>query len=506
MVFRFHGSSEVSDPYHWWGGAKRLRCTMHCSDHHGIPLFWQDGPGPLSGGLLFGVGAQDETFRTRQVTHVIEHLVMGAFVKSRFENNATVQAASTLFYATGSTGQVSDFLSAVAAAVSALPVEGLSRELGVLDAEGGTSAHPSLGWTAAMRYGNAGVGLLGDQGPPIDQLRLEDVLDYAGRYFVAGNAALIFTGPPPDGRHVSLPAGDRTPRSPSTPTPLPLPGYIRDEVPWPVLSFLLPADNASWVLPSILKERILDDLRHKQGISYSVDGDHVLVNGQILVALTPDGREGHEKQVTEALWRSLTDLAEHGPTPAELVEAVEAARIDLEDPWSTFENLMEAATRHLSGQPRASVHDRLIEAAAVGIDDVQQMAKYAVSTTLMAVPEDVEPDLRRLNDLTDDELPSDAPVTGETFKRKALCFAPRDLRVVAGEAGISLTALSKTTTASWPEVVGVATTKGDRGIVLTNGLNFEVCDKHLKDTQRLFAIIDEHAAERLFSVEGDFFH
>lgn len=69
-----------------------------------------------------------------------------------------------------------------------------------------------------------------------------------------------------------------------------------------------------------------------------------------------------------------------------------------------------------------------------------------------------------------------------------------------------MTARSHTWSASWDEVVGVAAGKGDRGVVLRNGLDFHLCDKHLKDTQRLFALIDDRAADRVFTVPSDAFH
>ncbi len=297
---------------------------MHRSDHGGVPVYWQEGPAPLTGAMLFRVGPQDETFRTRQVTHVIEHLVMTTLPKSHLDCNASVGPGTTLFHATGRSESVVNFLNRVAAGLHDLPIARLSQE----------------------------VGLLGDQGPPLDQLRARDVVAHAARHFVAGNAALVFTGPPPEGLEVRLPQGPRPRRVASPRSPLPQPGYVRDEMPWPVLSFLMPPTDVPWLLPTLLSERAVEDLRHRQGISYSLDGDHTLVNGQLLVALMPDGRPDHETPVTEALWRALTTLAESGPTPAELANAVDGTREEMLDPRSTFDHVLEAAARHLCGDPR----------------------------------------------------------------------------------------------------------------------------------------------------------
>ncbi|GAA5168487.1 hypothetical protein [Ornithinimicrobium tianjinense] len=45
---------------------------MQQTEHQGIPLLWRDGPAPLTGALVFRVGARDEDFRTAQVTHAVE--------------------------------------------------------------------------------------------------------------------------------------------------------------------------------------------------------------------------------------------------------------------------------------------------------------------------------------------------------------------------------------------------------------------------------------------------
>lgn len=479
---------------------------MQREEHHGIPVFWQEGPAPLTGALAFRVGPRDETFRTLNVTHVVEHLVMSTLPKSHLDSNAMVTAGATVFYATGRSEAVVDFLNAVGRGVRELPVDRLAKEVGVLEAEEGLAVHPALAWSAGQRYGNSGIGLLHDHGPPLDQLRADDVLAHARRHFVTGNAALVFTGPVPAGLDVQLPVGPRPHRPSSEPSPLPQPGFMRDDMPWPVLSFLVPMTGAPWLLPSVLSDRVVDDLRHRQGISYSVNGDHTLVDGQMLVALMPDGRPNHEAQVTEALWRALVDLAGSGPTEAELTAAVDEARETMLDPRSTFDNVMNAAAMHLVGDPDLSVEEQLALASAARPADVQGLARGALSTALLGVPAEAKPDLGDLTDLTEHEPPSDQGVTGQVFGRKPFCLAPRDLRAVVGDDGISLTARSTTTSATWDQVVGVAAGAGDRVIVLRNGLMLSMCDKHLRDTRRLFALIDERAGDKVFTAPDDAFH
>lgn len=176
------------------------------------------------------------------------------------------------------------------------------------------------------------------------------------------------------------------------------------------------------------------------------------------------------------------------------------------DPRSTFDNVMNAAAMHLVGDPDLSVEEQLALASAATPADVQDLARGALSTALLGVPAEAKPDLGDLTDLTEHEPPSDQGVTGQVFGRKPFCLAPRDLRAVVGDDGISLTARSTTTSATWDQVVGVAAGAGDRVIVLRNGLMLSMCDKHLRDTRRLFALIDERAGDKVFTAPDDAFH
>ncbi len=316
-----------------------------------IPVFYEPGPAPLSGALIFRVGLRDESFRTSGVTHVIEHLVMGTLPKSHLDHNARVEAGLTIFHATGRPEAVADFLNRVSAALADLPIDRLAHEVGVIEAEDGNSVHPALAWAAGLRYGNDGIGLVSGAGAPLDQLTVEHVRAHAARFFVDGNTALIFTGNPPEGLELALPLGPRPQREAFIPTNLPARGFAIDEMPWPVLSYTLPDHEMPWLHSAVLTERVMDDLRYRQGISYSVDGDYTYVDGEVLVALMPDGRPGQEKAVTESLWRALVDLAATGPSQTELDHVIEAAAEDMRDPRAALDRLTDVAARHPQRRP-----------------------------------------------------------------------------------------------------------------------------------------------------------
>src|SRR3954454_9377423 len=58
--------------------ATRTLSRMQRIEIDGVPVLWEQGPAPLRATLTFGVGGRDETFRTLGVTHMVEHLAMGA--------------------------------------------------------------------------------------------------------------------------------------------------------------------------------------------------------------------------------------------------------------------------------------------------------------------------------------------------------------------------------------------------------------------------------------------
>src|SRR5687767_10048800 len=101
----------------------------------GVPVYWEQGPEPLSAGLCFGVGRRDETYATAGITHMIEHLVMGAVPKSHLDKNASVSPKMTEFTATGRPSAVAAFLSEVCQLLADVPVDRLATEARVLTAE-----------------------------------------------------------------------------------------------------------------------------------------------------------------------------------------------------------------------------------------------------------------------------------------------------------------------------------------------------------------------------------
>lgn len=476
---------------------------MQRTEIDGVTTFWEQGPEPFTGSLVFGVGARHETFRTAQVAHLVEHLVMSTMPKTHLDHNARVEIDTTTFHATGPREAVVDFLERVCRALADLPLHHMEREAGVLHAEEGTSEHPALCWALDRRFGRSGPGLLSSTGPGPKRITQDHVREFVTRHFVRDNAVLVMTGPPPEGLRLPLPAGPRPPEYPGKATALPLPAFLRDEIPHPTLSFTLSREEWSGSLVRILAERVLDDIRHQRGIAYDVDLATARLDADLTIhALFTDGHEDQAGTIATTIWSALRDLAERGPSQEELDHDRAGFAAYIDDPRASLDWLEGLAYRHLHGESlwlRDECRERF---ASVTVADVQRWALMALETALLGVPEAVPDDLAArlpgLPDLTDWERPSDHAVEGARFARKLMARCPRDLSVTVGDAGIAQTALGLTVAAAWDEVVGVASAPGIRLVLLERGEELLLWQRHLKDTDRLFALVDERTRDVCF--------
>lgn len=192
----------------------------------GVPVLWSPAPGPLTAGLVLGVGRRDEDVVRGGVTHLVEHLAMRSLGRTTLDCNATVDTAATQFTATGSPEQVAGFLRAICSALADLPTDGLAAEAGVLRAEAGMPAPPAVGALMTELYGAQGAGLSGFREPALHSITADHVRAWARTRFVRGNAALWLTGPPPPGVSLPLPDGPSPERTPSPARELTLPTLV----------------------------------------------------------------------------------------------------------------------------------------------------------------------------------------------------------------------------------------------------------------------------------------
>jgi predicted Zn-dependent peptidase len=487
---------------------------MNRADLDGVPVFWEDSPGPFSASLVFGVGARHETFRTVGVTHLVEHLVMATLPKSHLDSDAEVGIESTSFNATGRPQAVVDFIAGVCAAIADLPLGRLAVEIGVLEAEDGMADHPAMCTALNDRYGFTGIGLLGANGAGVKAITAEQVSDHLRRFFVRGNAVLVLTGPPPPGLAVSLPPGLPPEAVKVAASRQRVPGTQTYEGSMPSLSIEVARNESSegagavegdgeaaaGALMRILVERMTDSLRHRQGIAYDVDCSSAVVDStRMLVTFWADGREGKMGKVATGIWEALQSLAQEGPSLEEI--AYDRAGLDgyLEESRATLNRLEYAGMRHLRGLPARTpdesraAHDRLTCA------HLRELAAGSLATALLQLPEEVEVRLAGLPALDGDEdRYGDAPVSGRTYRRRSLSFAPLSLRAVVGDLGVSFQASGETLTVLWADVVGLGMGPTERHLIATDGAVLRLSSKEFRGGDDLFDSIDSTVARALW--------
>ncbi|MBH5334739.1 insulinase family protein [Streptomyces pactum] len=412
----------------------------------GVTVLWTQAPGPLEAALVFGCGLSDESFRHLGVTHLVEHLAMSTLPRLHHEHNASVTLSLTEFTASGSPAQVTEFLVRVCEALSALPLDRMEREAGVLAAEGAGVIDPTGAELLSFRYGTVGAGLASWDGPGPDRIPAQAVRDIAARYFHADNAVLVLTGPPPAGLRLPLPRGPRPGRGTAQPVRKAGPAWFPAEVPGPGLAFHGDTDDPALVLAhAVLQERLRQRARHQEGLSYEVDGARVPTGaGQGEYLLCLDAREGQEQRVAELLWEETLRMAGAGVTEEELAEELAGFREVWLDPRSVPSELGEAAACLLFGLEYRDARTRLDALAKVTPEQAGRAFTGALDTVLLVVPSEVEVELRRLDgaSLAQDPcsatraFPSDVRVFKPSLANRIISSEARAARLGVGPSGL----------------------------------------------------------------------
>ncbi|MFC6007387.1 hypothetical protein ACFQDO_09625 [Angustibacter luteus] len=434
----------------------------------------------------------------------MEHLAMGGLKRRRFEHNASVDLTMTEFTATGTKEQVLGFVTDVCASLMALPLQRLETEVKVLEAEGGSTMHPSIAEHLFHRYGLRGVGLALVSPPALDQVEPEQVRDYAASGFTQQNCVLVLTSEPPADFDLALPPGRLLP----VPIDVPLataPWTFESEGPEVSVSFGLvaqePAEReAALTVLRIALERAEDELRHQRGWLYDVDFQIVGPSDDAIACFRADPPAAHACDVRDGLLRILRDLADRGPTSEELAADREAAHQHLQDPRGLSESLSECAAAHLRGRQIVDVSARLALRDALTAEDCRSVLRRVETTLVVGMPADTElagvvPPVRS-NDSAD-------VVEGTSFGRSHLAGfrfgVPRGTRAIIGERGITVTDPEGPNTVLWDDVVGLAYEQDGESLdVLSyDGGHVPFDPVWFKDGHRAQALIEQYVPPHL---------
>jgi hypothetical protein len=170
------------------------------------------------------------------------------------------------------------------------------------------------------------------------------------------------TGPLPDDLKLELPSGSAPTRVHPVGRSFDGPAVVGYGIPAAGVLLTLPPEDAVR-LPTltidVLRKRVEEECRHVGGHSYDIGADlHPGPGGSSDWVVYAEAREGSEEAVSRAFVEALTDLAENGPTEAELAYQVARCQeqLDADEPElrREFSNTMGA----LFGEPELEPIDR----------------------------------------------------------------------------------------------------------------------------------------------------
>jgi predicted Zn-dependent peptidase len=403
--------------------------------------------------LVFRVGSWDETARTRGITHVAEHLALFDQRNVRHAYNGHVVGSYTVFWASGSTDEVTGFFSQVTAACSTLPTERIETESGVLAAE--AAQRPS---TQAERILGA---LFGPNGPGLESYRewglgtvdAALVQQWAGRHFTRSNAVFLVSGEPPANLVFDLQQGSYQPFQLPSPDVAYRPGTTELMATQPAgicLGARVSRSTAAVATMEVVARRLTEHLRHKQGLAYSVSPLYLpLDRDEAFAFIGADTEEVRAPQLAQSFFEVIEDYARSGPDVDEMdlvrKPVLDADRVDTVG--FARSELQRVGLAHLLGYRPLSWADIDSERQQLEPTDLQDAFESIASRALVIAPEGALPSLPARRKRTD------TPVAGTRYLPSRLIKEPEVDELIVGDAGISGHAHGRWVTLAWDDLV-----------------------------------------------------
>lgn len=417
--------------------------TLNTDVVDGVPVFWLDLPGPLAAELIFRAGVRDETFMTAGITHLAEHLIMAQASDGRDATNAMVEPSMTTFSTSGRPETVVAFLSALCAAISSPSFERLPVEKKVLEAEAGSVVNPAVSRHLRRRFGVRSLGLTDVAPHGLRLIDEEAVRNHIRTYFTQQNAVLVLSGPPPQDLRLPLPSGEPRTPVPAPRVDLPYPMWFEQDGPQLSLSFELPVlsdveTEGVFLLSSLIRRRVIHELRHSKGWIYEVDIEPVLdIDGRGILCVLTDPPAHHVDDVLAGLLRILRSMSERGPSTLDIEDSVRELQEYLDDPGNAMDEAIAAARNHLMNYPALTAIEKMELVHRVAPETCKRVLTLLEGTLVVGMPEGCFP--------VDESLVAEharhyPAIRGERFRRGlrgAVTGVPARAQLVVGDAGVS---------------------------------------------------------------------
>lgn len=416
---------------------------MRRAEINGIPLYWDDVPGPCTAHLLLGTGIEHEPLPRRGVTELAEQLAMaGAGAAACDEVGSAVEGDYTRFWATGEPEQVAEVVNRLCRTLAEPPVAGLAAAVRRVEARQLREER----WERfqerelGFRYGLRGPGRAGWAAMAVAHIGADTVRAWAAERFTRAGAVLLLTGPPPKALDPGLPDGPRPERPVVAPLPgtagrwLEAPGAYGEDV---MLSFEVPATPVGHLAADVARARVARDPRLADDLTGEVQLHSSYVGGgRMLFWLVAPTDELGTEAVADGLDAVLRELAGQGPAEEEVRRAgrVRSERLGSDD--GRHAQLFAAGLDHLSGLEVLDVPAVRARLAAVGAEDVRAALGAYGSTAVLTLPAHCAPG--RGTPFVPESSPSDQGLH-EAYTYRPRLFGPagRHERMHLNDEGIA---------------------------------------------------------------------
>jgi predicted Zn-dependent peptidase len=340
--------------------------------------------------LVFRAGRFDETLPTGGITHLVEHLCFSGPGRPEYQFNAAVGGRFTTFFMESSApADVADFVATVCRGLAEDHPGRLEQEKRVLMTEAaGRGGAGALGSCLIERYGAAGPGLLGYEEFGLRKLTWEQVAAWRSHWFIAENAVLCIHGEIPANLRIDLPRGQIPEMAALLPLAVQVPAFTVTGRDGGIGMSLVGGESPAFpVTLDILERRLMTELRHDRGLSYSVQGASEYLDAHLRHAwLAADALPEQTDVAADVMLGSFEKLADSGCTSEELAGARRRARDAYWSPTAPVHVMHRQAEQILFQQPPRDPSDSLRLIGEVTCEDVASAARGLHDQLIVATP------------------------------------------------------------------------------------------------------------------------
>ncbi|MCW5953594.1 MAG: hypothetical protein KIT69_15170 [Propionibacteriaceae bacterium] len=355
-----------------------------------VPTWFVSEPPPrLVASLSFRVGQVDQQFVQAGWIPLLLEMALRIDLPAYLELDAQMGLATTTLTLAGPPNEVGTWMGRLASRLTRL---GMADFTSCVEAARREPRRPG-GLAEAMywRYGFTGPGSSWFD-PPVGPwtATIQQLSDLATRVFSRGNAALALDGPPPGTLRLPLPEGGERLQVPMREPLIALPASHPRAAESLLLTGVVPRSTSARLATQILGQRVMDRLRHGEGISYSPQADYIAMGNEAVLSLAVDVRPGAGQQAVDSVAGVVDDLAHAGPTAEEVSERRLATLRTMDDPRAARAHAFRLANEELLGRSLVTAPQLRQEVEDLSADEIASGIAAWHASGLLGLPKEAE--------------------------------------------------------------------------------------------------------------------